>query len=189
MRAVRWLAVLPFPAMLVGPFFLNRVSPPVLGMPFLLAWLVAAVSRIHAQSWRSYFGSIRRTGTVRHERRSRGHRSGGRARAQSGLFGSARQADEPRAVDRGRPGIRRAIGVSPDGAGNLHDLHLFGGQRGFAYGKGGPAYYILCYGSLAYVISYFMLVCRQAGGCRRDGNEPRRAIPHPLELLGGRGGY
>jgi hypothetical protein len=27
MRAVRWLAVLPFLAMLVGPFFLNRVSP------------------------------------------------------------------------------------------------------------------------------------------------------------------
>jgi hypothetical protein len=41
MRAVRWLAVLPFLGMLVGPFFLNRVSPPVLGMPFLLAWLVA----------------------------------------------------------------------------------------------------------------------------------------------------
>jgi hypothetical protein len=41
MRAVRWLAVLPFLAMLVGPFFLNRVSSPVLGMPFLLAWLVA----------------------------------------------------------------------------------------------------------------------------------------------------
>jgi len=41
MRAVRWLAVLPFLAMLVGPFFLNRVSPPILGMPFLLAWLVA----------------------------------------------------------------------------------------------------------------------------------------------------
>jgi hypothetical protein len=40
MRMVRWLAVLPFLAMLVGPFFLNRVSPPVLGMPFLLAWLV-----------------------------------------------------------------------------------------------------------------------------------------------------
>ena len=41
MRAIRWLAVLPFLAMLVGPFFLNRVAPPVLGMPFLLAWLVA----------------------------------------------------------------------------------------------------------------------------------------------------
>jgi hypothetical protein len=94
--------------------------------------------------------------------------------AQSGLFGRARQADEPRAVDRGRPGIRRATDVSPDGGGNLRDLHLFGGQRGFAYGKGGPASYILCYGSLDYVISYFMLVCCQAGGCRRNGNEPRR---------------
>jgi uncharacterized protein DUF3311 len=37
---VRALALLPFIAMLVGPFFLNRVTPTVLGMPFLLAWLV-----------------------------------------------------------------------------------------------------------------------------------------------------
>jgi hypothetical protein len=88
--------------------------------------------------------------------RSRGHRGGGRACARPGLFGRARQADEPRAVDRGRPGIRRATGVSPHGRGNLHDLHFLGGG-GFAYGKGGPAYYILCYDSLAYVISYFML--------------------------------
>jgi hypothetical protein len=41
MRPVRWLALLPFLAMLVGPFFLNRVSPSVLGIPFLLAWFVA----------------------------------------------------------------------------------------------------------------------------------------------------
>jgi hypothetical protein len=41
MLAVRWLALLPFVAMLAGPFFLNRVTPVVLGMPFLLAWLVA----------------------------------------------------------------------------------------------------------------------------------------------------
>jgi hypothetical protein len=27
--------------MLVGPFFVNRVTPYVLGMPFLLAWFVA----------------------------------------------------------------------------------------------------------------------------------------------------
>ena len=38
---VRALALLPFIAMLVGPFFLNRVTPTILGMPFLLAWLVA----------------------------------------------------------------------------------------------------------------------------------------------------
>lgn len=38
---VRVLAVLPFVAMLVGPFFVNRVTPTILGMPFLLAWFVA----------------------------------------------------------------------------------------------------------------------------------------------------
>jgi hypothetical protein len=37
---VRWLALLPPLAILIGPFFLNRVTPYVLGMPFLLAWLV-----------------------------------------------------------------------------------------------------------------------------------------------------
>jgi hypothetical protein len=41
MAAVRWLAVVPFIAMVIGPFFLNRVTPYVFGMPFLLAWLVA----------------------------------------------------------------------------------------------------------------------------------------------------
>jgi tellurite resistance protein TehA-like permease len=38
---VRALALLPFIAMLVGPFFLNRVTPTIFGMPFLLAWFVA----------------------------------------------------------------------------------------------------------------------------------------------------
>lgn len=38
---VRVLAVLPFVAMLVGAFFVNRVTPTILGMPFLLAWFVA----------------------------------------------------------------------------------------------------------------------------------------------------
>ena len=40
MRNLRWLAALPFLGMLVGPFFLNRVEPYVLGLPLLLAWLV-----------------------------------------------------------------------------------------------------------------------------------------------------
>jgi hypothetical protein len=35
---VRVLAILPFVALLVGPFFVNRVTPTILGMPFLLAW-------------------------------------------------------------------------------------------------------------------------------------------------------
>jgi hypothetical protein len=43
MRNLRWLAALPFVGVLVGPFFLNRVEPFVLGLPLLLAWLVACV--------------------------------------------------------------------------------------------------------------------------------------------------
>src|ERR1700758_2983745 len=42
-------------------------------------------------------------------------------------------------------------------AGEIYTTFTFLGGSGFAYGKGGPAYYILCYGTLAYVISYFML--------------------------------
>jgi len=34
---------LPFAALLIGPFFLNRVEPIILGLPFLLAWCVAWV--------------------------------------------------------------------------------------------------------------------------------------------------
>jgi Protein of unknown function (DUF3311) len=38
---IRMLALLPFAAILIGPFFVNRVEPSILGMPFLLAWFVA----------------------------------------------------------------------------------------------------------------------------------------------------
>ncbi|MGH1589105.1 DUF3311 domain-containing protein [Methylobacterium phyllosphaerae] len=43
MRNLRWLATLPFLGILIGPFFLNRVEPFVLGLPLLLAWLVFCV--------------------------------------------------------------------------------------------------------------------------------------------------
>ena len=42
-------------------------------------------------------------------------------------------------------------------AGEIYTTFTFLGGSGFAYGKGGPAYYILAYGTLAYVIAYFML--------------------------------
>ena len=41
MRMIGLLALLPFAAMLIGQFFVNRVEPTILGMPFLLAWCVA----------------------------------------------------------------------------------------------------------------------------------------------------
>jgi Protein of unknown function (DUF3311) len=40
MRTFRWAALLPFLALIIGPFFVNRVTPYVLGLPFLLAWIV-----------------------------------------------------------------------------------------------------------------------------------------------------
>jgi hypothetical protein len=43
MHHLRYLALLPVLAVLVGPFFLNRVTPLILGMPFLLVWLAGAL--------------------------------------------------------------------------------------------------------------------------------------------------
>jgi hypothetical protein len=43
MRSIRWLAVLPFLGLLVGPFFVDRATPFVFGLPLLLAWIVAWV--------------------------------------------------------------------------------------------------------------------------------------------------
>jgi hypothetical protein len=41
MLGIRWLAAVPFLALIVGPFFFNWATPLVLGLPFLLAWIVA----------------------------------------------------------------------------------------------------------------------------------------------------
>jgi SSS family solute:Na+ symporter len=42
-------------------------------------------------------------------------------------------------------------------AGEIYTTFTFLGGSGYAYGHGGPALYILSYGSLAYIISYFLL--------------------------------
>ncbi len=41
--------------------------------------------------------------------------------------------------------------------GEIYTSFTFLGAAGWAYGKGAPAFYILCYGPVAYVISYFLL--------------------------------
>ena len=51
MAIVRWLAALPFIGILGGIIFANRVTPYVLGLPFIFAWLlfwVVATSGIMA---------------------------------------------------------------------------------------------------------------------------------------------
>ena len=42
-------------------------------------------------------------------------------------------------------------------AGEIYTTFTFLGASGFAYGQGAPAYYILAYGSIAYVMGYFLL--------------------------------
>ena len=42
-------------------------------------------------------------------------------------------------------------------AGEIYTTFSFLGGSGWAYGKGGPTYYILGYGCLAYIMSYWLL--------------------------------
>ena len=42
-------------------------------------------------------------------------------------------------------------------AGEIYTTFAFLGGSGWAYGKGAPAFYILCYGTIAYSVSYFLL--------------------------------
>src|SRR5712664_1208942 len=42
-------------------------------------------------------------------------------------------------------------------AGEIYTTFTFLGGSGWAYGRGAPAFYILCYGPLAYCLSYFLL--------------------------------
>ncbi len=42
-------------------------------------------------------------------------------------------------------------------AGEIYTSFAFLGAAGWAYGRGAPAFYILCYGTIAYVLSYFLL--------------------------------
>lgn len=42
-------------------------------------------------------------------------------------------------------------------AGEIYTTFTFLGAAGWAYGKGAPVYYILCYGPVAYIIGYFVM--------------------------------
>jgi solute:Na+ symporter, SSS family len=42
-------------------------------------------------------------------------------------------------------------------AGEIYTAFTFLGAAGWAYGKGAPVYYILCYGPVAYIVGYFVM--------------------------------
>jgi hypothetical protein len=43
MTSLKWLAALPFIAILIGTAFVNSVEPLIFGLPLVLAWLVGWV--------------------------------------------------------------------------------------------------------------------------------------------------
>ncbi len=40
MKSIGYLAIIPFVGMFAGPILHNSVTPFILGMPFILAWIV-----------------------------------------------------------------------------------------------------------------------------------------------------
>ena len=94
MHGTRWLAIVPFLALIVGPFFVNRVSPFVAGMPLLLAWIVGSilvtvvvmVALIVSLGW--WRQAERESKRADHERQQHAPR----------VYGSASVADRDRAV-------------------------------------------------------------------------------------------
>ena len=54
MRPVYWLAALPFLGLLGGIPFANRVTPFVLGLPFILFWIVLWVVLTSVIMWVIY---------------------------------------------------------------------------------------------------------------------------------------
>jgi hypothetical protein len=50
-RAYHWLAIVPPFALLAGLWFANRAEPYVLGLPFLLFWIVLWVVATSATMW------------------------------------------------------------------------------------------------------------------------------------------
>ena len=64
-------------------------------------------------------------------------------------------------------------------AGEIYTTFTFLGGSGWAYGKGAPAFYILCYGAIAYSLSYFLLpvdlALRAGAAARVAGRLLRRA--------------
>ena len=54
MRAVNCLAALPFVGILVGSALFNAVTPFILGLPLLMAWLLFCVLMTSAIMWVIY---------------------------------------------------------------------------------------------------------------------------------------
>jgi len=71
-------------------------------------------------------------------------------------------------------------------AGEIYTTFTFLGGSGWAYGKGAPAFYILCYGAIAYSASYFLLpmIWRFAQARRLVSQADFFAVKYDSRVLG-----
>ena len=171
MKLTHALSALPFLGILVGIFFANRTEPFVLGLPFALFWVtlwVLLTARDHGD---------------RLPARPPGRPMNAALAIIIGFVALA--IGLGLRARRGHDMDLESWSVGGRGfgtififllmAGEIYSTFTFLGGAGFVYGSGGAAYYILGYGTLAYVLSYYLLPAVW-----------RYATPRKLRLAGGR---
>ena len=163
MTAVRWLALLPVLGILVGVAFVNQVEPLVFGLPFVLAWIVGWV--VVGAALMAIVYALDPV-NAKPEAGQDGRPAMNAALVIIGLtalvalaLGLAARRGLRMSLEQWTVGGRAFGGplVFLLTAGEIYTTFTFLGGSGYAYGQGAPAYYILAYGSLAYILSYWLL--------------------------------
>ena len=146
---------------MAGLPFANRLEPVVLGLPFLLFWILGWVLLTPVFLGVAYLLAARG-----------GRPRGGRRRtvttpllvivafvlvsAAVGVIGRGRGEMN---IERWSVGGRRfgVVLVWLLTAGEIYTTFTFLGASGWAYSRGAPAFYILAYGTIGYIVSFFLL--------------------------------
>lgn len=162
----QWLAALPVLIVVAAPWLANTPGQTLLGLPALLTWMVVALLATSA-----VLSVMPRGDTLQ---------TADEARVDS------RVAASPTPLERWALGGRSfgAVLVFVVLAGEIYTTFTLLGASGWAYGRGAPALYILGYGALAYLMSYWLLPAIWTRG-RRDRvvSQPEffaRAFASPL---------
>ncbi|MBX9857758.1 MAG: hypothetical protein K2Y26_19675 [Gemmatimonadaceae bacterium] len=162
----RWLAAVPVLIVAAAPWLANTPGETLLGFPALLTWMLAALlttSAVLSVMPRASLSSI-----------------------------AERAPTDVDAVPAPSPLERWALGGRSFGsvlvfvllAGEIYTTFTLLGASGWAYGRGAPTFYILGYGALAYLMSYWLLpAIWQRGRADRVLTQPEffaRAFSSPL---------
>lgn len=144
-----WLAALPVLIVVAAPWLANTPGQTLLGLPALLTWMLVALLATSAVLWAmSRVGETSTTDLAQPD----GH-----------------AATAPSPLERWALGGRSfgSVLIFVLLAGEIYTTFTLLGASGWAYGRGAPTFYILGYGALAYLMSYWLLPAIWTRG-RRD---------------------